>query len=83
MVWKYRFSKERCIKQVNDIQESEKQQNSAIPSFTVFYKIPLVAASKLKSNICNANLDKNKKKLFLYFDTSYANQTNKHFFIHY
>ena len=34
----------------------------------------MVAASGLKSNISNANL--NKKKLFLYFDNSHANQTN-------
>ena len=32
-----------------------------------------MAASKLKSN-SNVNLDKNKKKLFLYFVTSHANQ---------
>ena len=41
-----------------------------------FYKIPLVAPSELKSHISNASLDKNKKKLFLYFDNSHANQTN-------
>ena len=35
-----------------------------------------MAASKLKSNISNVNLNKSKKKLFLYFDNSYANQTN-------
>ena len=35
-----------------------------------------MAASELKSNVSNANLDKNKKKLFLYFDASHANQTN-------
>ena len=32
-------------------------------------------ASELKSNISNANLDRNKKKLFLYLDTNHANQT--------
>ena len=32
-----------------------------------------MTASELKSNISNANLD--KSKLFLYFDTSHANQT--------
>ena len=41
-----------------------------------FYRTPLVAASELESNISNANLNKNKKKLFLYFDNSHANQTN-------
>ena len=35
-----------------------------------------MAASGLKSNISNANLNKNKKKLFLYFDNNHANQTN-------
>ena len=35
-----------------------------------------MAASKLKSNISNANLNKSKKKLFLYFDDSHTNQTN-------
>ena len=37
-----------------------------------------MAASELKSNISNANLD-NKKKPILYLDTIHANQTN-HFF---
>ena len=46
-----------------------------------FYRTPLVAVSELKSNISNANLDKNKKKLFLYVDTNHANQT-KNFLIH-
>ena len=45
-----------------------------------FYRTPLVAASEVKSNISNANLDKNKKKLLLYFDTSHANQ-NEYFFL--
>ena len=35
-----------------------------------------MAASELKSNVSNANLDKNEKKLFLYIDTSHGNQTN-------
>ena len=35
-----------------------------------------MVASELKSNICNANLNKSKKKLFLYFDNSHANQTD-------
>ena len=35
-----------------------------------------MAASELKSNISNANLNKSKKKLYLYFDDSHANQTN-------
>ena len=35
-----------------------------------------MAASELKSNISNVNLNKSKKKLFLYFDNSHANQTN-------
>ena len=35
-----------------------------------------MAASELKSNISNVNLNKIKKKLFLYFDNSHANQTN-------
>ena len=39
-----------------------------------------MAVSELKANISNANLDKNKKKLFSYFDTSHANQTNNFFF---
>ena len=82
MVWKYRFGKERRIKQINSIWEWEKQWNSAVQDFVVFYRIPLVAASELKSNVCKANLDKNKKKLLLYFDTSHPNQTNI-FFIHY
>ena len=30
--------------------------------------------------ISKTNLDKNEKKLFLYFDTSHTNQTNKHVF---
>ena len=41
-----------------------------------FYRTPLVAASELKSNISNANLDKIKKRPFLYFDNSHTNQTN-------
>ena len=41
-----------------------------------FYRTPLVAASELKSNISNAGVNKNKKKLFLYFDNSHENQTN-------
>ena len=36
----------------------------------------MVAASKLESNISNANLTQNIKKLFLCFDNSHANQTN-------
>ena len=40
---------------------------------TTFFRTPLVAAFKLKSNISNANLDKNKRKLFFCFDTSDAN----------
>ena len=36
-----------------------------------------MAASELESNISNTNLDKNKKKLFLYFDTSHTNYANK------
>ena len=36
-----------------------------------------MAASELESNISNTNLDKNKKKLFLYFDTSHTNHANK------
>ena len=43
------------------------------------YRIPPVDASELKSNIRNANLDKNKKKLFLNFDTSHVNLTNNFF----
>ena len=44
---------------------------------TVFlYRTPLMAASELKSNISNVKLKKSKKKPFLYFDNSYANQTN-------
>ena len=35
----------------------------------------MVAPSELENNISNANLNKNKK-IFLYFDTSQANQTN-------
>ena len=35
-----------------------------------------MAASELKPNISNVNLNKSKKKLFLYFDNSHANQTN-------
>ena len=42
----------------------------------VFYRTPLMAPSELKSNICNVNLNKSKKKLFLYFDNGHANQTN-------
>ena len=34
-----------------------------------------MAASELKSNIRNINLNKSKKTLFLYFDNSHANQT--------
>ena len=51
-----------------------------ISQSSFFYRTPLVAASEVKSNISNANLDKNKKKLLLYFDTSHANQ-NKYFFL--
>ena len=40
------------------------------------YRTPLLAASGLKSNISNTNLNKSKKKLSLYFDNSQANQTN-------
>ena len=55
--------------------------NIAIFLKTVFlYITPLVAASELESNISNTNLDKNKKKLFLYFDTSHTNHANKIFF---
>ena len=39
-----------------------------------------MAASELKSNISNANFDKNEKNLFLYFDTSHTNQTNESIF---
>ena len=39
-----------------------------------------MAASELKCDISNANLDKNKKGLFLYFDTNHENQTNNFFF---
>ena len=35
-----------------------------------------MAASELISNISNANLNKSKKELFLYFDNSHTNQTN-------
>ena len=35
-----------------------------------------MAASGHKSNISNANLNKKKKKLFLYFDNSHANKTD-------
>ena len=35
-----------------------------------------MAASELKCNISNVNLNKSKKKPFLYFDNSHANQTN-------
>ena len=35
-----------------------------------------MAASELKFNISNVNLNKSKKKLFLYFDNRYTNQTN-------
>ena len=35
-----------------------------------------MAASELKSNISNANLNKSKRKLFLYLDKSHTNQTN-------
>ena len=51
-----------------------------ISQSSFFYRTLLVAASEVKSNISNANLDKNKKKLLLYFDTSHANQ-NKYFFL--
>ena len=46
-----------------------------------FYRTTLVAASELKYNISNPNLNKNKKKLFLYFNNSHTNQT-KDYFIH-
>ena len=36
----------------------------------------MVAPSELENNISYANLNKNKKKIFLYFDNSQANQTN-------
>ena len=41
-----------------------------------FYRTPLVAASELESNISKPNLNKNKKKLFLYFDNCHPNQPN-------
>ena len=50
--------------------------NIAIFLKIVFFIEHLVAASELKSNISNANLDKIKKRLFLYFDNSHTNQTN-------
>ena len=40
----------------------------------------MLAASEIKFNISNANLDKSKRKLFLYFDTIHANRTNNFFF---
>ena len=43
----------------------------------LFYRKTVVTVSELESNISNTNLDRNKKKLFLYFDTSHGNQTNK------
>ena len=55
--------------------------NIAIFLKTFFNRTPLVATSELKSNINDTNLGKNKKKLFLYFDTSHGNQT-KFVFIH-
>ena len=36
-----------------------------------------MTTSELESNISNTNLHKNKKKLFLYFDTSHTNHANK------
>ena len=55
--------------------------NIAIFLKTAFlYIAPLVAASELESNISNTNLDKNKKKLYLYFDTSDTSHANKNFF---
>ena len=47
----------------------------SLSGFCRFYRIPLLAASELNYNIYNANLDKNKKQLFLYFDTCHRNQT--------
>ena len=35
-----------------------------------------MAASELKSNISNVNLNKSKNKLLLYFDNGHKNQTN-------
>ena len=35
-----------------------------------------MAASELKSNVSSTNLNKSKKKLFLYFDISHTNKTN-------
>ena len=35
-----------------------------------------MATSEFKSNISDVNLNNSKKKLFLYFDNSHANQTN-------
>ena len=43
----------------------------------LFYRKTVVTVSELESNISNTNFDRNKKKLFLYFDTSHGNQTNK------
>ena len=40
------------------------------------HRTSLVALSGLKSNISNANLNKNEKQLFLYFDNSHTNQTD-------
>ena len=35
-----------------------------------------MAASELKSNIGNVNLNKSKKKLFFHFNNSHANETS-------
>ena len=35
-----------------------------------------MAVSELKSNISNANLNKNKRKLFLYLDKGHTNRTS-------
>ena len=54
--------------------------NIAVFLKTAFlYIAPLVAASELESNISNTNLDKNKKKLYLYFDTSDTSHANNFF----
>ena len=47
----------------------------------VTWILQIAAACELKSKISKSNLEKNKKKLFLYLDTSHANQTNK-IFVH-
>ena len=77
------FFKTAVIRNFAILTEKQRLQHRCFPvniskilRTAFFYGTPLIAASELKSNISNVNLNKSKKKLFVYFDNSHANQTN-------